>query len=371
MGIFAAAVPDHYYAITTRLAARGHQRTTMRVVAGCILTLGLPAMLAATNPRASDIPGGRALLAIIPLACVALAGPWLSYRWPTRAQSTTIVVMGAILLAAGCVVAINPFSGLLTATAFPFILGFAALFHRTMLQVFVSTVAACTIVWLAIKIAMTDVPTALAVTTPVILINVAVLAACRIIADVATAEVGSTDVEPLTGVLTRQAFDELAATLLGARSRDDDRFLVVMVVSMDGYAAWISLQGRRGADQARVAAAHAVRETVRRDALVGCVGEADFVIADIFTTPDPGPLTERIRGALAAIPGTVTASIGVVSTPLGPLVDKPPHEVTDQMIALASAAVLRARRRGGNRAEYLLEPRLTESVDPDSEPDPV
>ena len=56
MKFFAAGVPDQYYAITARLAARGQQRTVMRVVAGCILALGLPAALAATNPDASDIP---------------------------------------------------------------------------------------------------------------------------------------------------------------------------------------------------------------------------------------------------------------------------------------------------------------------------
>jgi diguanylate cyclase (GGDEF)-like protein len=369
MKFFATGIPDQYYAVTARLAADGHQRTTMRVVAGAIIVLGLPAMLAAGNTRASDIPGGRALLAVIPLACLGLASPWLRYRWPTRGQSVAVVILGTLLLAAGCIVPINPFSGLLIATSFSFVLGYTALFHSTGLQMFVATAAAGTVGWLMVRIAMTDVPTALAVTTPVILINVAVLVACRIIADIGAAIDGRTDVEPLTGLLTRQTFDELAATMLGARNRGEDRFLVIIVTSLDSFAAWASVQGRRDGDGARVAAAQALRDTVRRDALIGHVDEAEFLIADTFTSPDPTPLAERVRGAMAAIPGGVAASLGVVSTPLGPLSDRPPYDILEEVIALATTAMFRARRRGGNQIEYVLNPDLSGPVEPDSEPD--
>ncbi len=353
--VFAGSVPDQYYAVTARLAAQGHQRTTMRVVAGCILTLGLPALLAATNPQASNIPGGRGLLALIPLGCVALASPWLRYRWPTRAQSIAVVIVGALVLSAGCIVAVNPYSGMLVATAFPFVLGYTALFHGTRLQVLVSVIAGGTIVWLAIRIAMLDVPTAIAVTTPVVLINVAVSVACRITAEVGASRDQRTEIEPLTGLLTRQSFDEAAGTLPGSRNRDDDRYLVVAVITIDGFAAWLSLQGGRGADRARIAVAQALRETVRRDAIVGHVNEAEFLVADVFTTPDPTPLAERIRSAVASTPGGVTASIGMVSTPLRPLADQPPNDVLDEAIARATTAMFHARRRGGNTTECVAE----------------
>lgn len=355
MRLFAQAVPDQYYAITSRLTARGQQRTAMRVVAGCILTLGLPAFLAAANPRASDFPFGRTLLAVVPLACLAFASPWLRHRWPTRGQSILVVILGAVVLSAGSIVPTNPFSGLLAATAFPFVLGYAALFHGTRIQVFVATVAAATITWLAVRIAMTDVPTALAVTTPVVMINVAVLLACRIVAALAVADTERTDIEPLTGLLTRTSFEELAATMIGARNRGDDRFLVMVMVGIDGCDAVMSVQGRRGLDAARIAVATALRETVRRDAVIGHVGEVEFLVADTFTTPDPAPLAERIRSAVATTPGGVTASIGIVCTPLVPLAERPPHEVLDEVIALATTAMHRARRRGGNSVEYILE----------------
>jgi len=350
-------VPDQYYAVTSRLTAGGHRRTTMRVVGGCILTLGLPPLLAAANPAASNIPGGRAVLALSPLACVALASPWLRERWPTRVRSITVVVLGTLLLAAGCIVAMSPFSGLLVATAFSFVIGYATLFHGPPVQLFVTLAAACTIGWLAIRIGTVDsAAAAVAVTTPVVLIAATVLFAGRIIAAETASAEARTDVDPLTGLLPRQAFDEVAGNLIGARNRGDDRYLVIVLLTVDSFAAMLSITGRRGADRALIAVGQALRDTVRRDAVIGHVGDAEFVVADTFTAPDPTPLAERIRGAIAATPFGITASIGVVCTPLRPLAGRPPEAVLDEFIALATSAMHRAGRQGGNTAEYVIEP---------------
>ena len=355
MRLFTGGTPDQYYAVTSRLAARGHQQTTMRMVASCILILGLPGALAASNPNSSLWGHGALAFALVALACIAMAAPWLRYRWPSRAQSTTVVVIGTIALTGGCSLASDPFAGLLIATAFVFILGYSALFHGPQLLLFVEAASAVTVLALAVRIAMTDIPTALAVTAPVVMLNVVVTFACRTIAEVDAAGDGRTDIEPLTGLLTRDGFDELAATLLGARHREDDRYFVLAVVALDNFDPLQSMQGNRATDRARVAVGQALRDTVRRDALIGHVGDAEFVVADTFTTPDPTPLAERIRGAVAGTPQGITASIGVVCTPLGPLADRPPYDVTDEIIALATTAMYRARRRGGNQAEYILE----------------
>lgn len=355
MKLFTGGIPDQYYAVTSRLAARGHQQTTMRLVAGCILILGLPAALAATNPDSSPWGRGALAFAVIALACVAMAAPWLRYSWPSRAQSTAVVVFGTIALAGGCSLASDPLAGLLIATGFVFILGYTALFHGLRLQLFVAAASAATVLALAVRIAMTDLATALAVTGPVVMLNVVVAFTCRSIAGVDAAGDGRTDIEPLTGLLTRDGFDELAATLLGARHRDDDRYFVLAVVVLDNFDPLQSLQGSRATDRARVAVGQALRETVRRDALIGHVDDAEFLVADTFTTPDPTPLAERIRGAVAGTPQGVTASVGVVCTPLRPLADRPPYDVIHENIALATTAMFRARRRGGNEVEYIFE----------------
>jgi diguanylate cyclase (GGDEF)-like protein len=347
-------VPDQYYAVTSRLAARGYQQITMRIVATCILTLGLPPALAATNPHSSVWSKGPLTFLIIAVGVIAMSAPWLRYRWPSREVSTTVVMFGSVVLAVGCSLAADPLAGLLIATAFPFILGYSSLFHGTPVQVFVGIAAMTTIAVLATRIAADDVPTALAVATPVVMLNAVIAFGFRMIAGLAATAWGRTDVEPLTGLLTREGFDEMVATLIGARNRDDDRYLVIALSTIDTFAPLQSMQGSRATDRVRIAVAQVLRETVRRDSLLAHVGDAEFMVADTFTSPDATPLAERMRGAVAATPDGVTASIGVVATPLRPLADRPPNEVLEELIALATTAMYRARRRGGDQYDFVI-----------------
>jgi diguanylate cyclase (GGDEF)-like protein len=196
-----------------------------------------------------------------------------------------------------------------------------------------------------------------------LLIYVFAAFSCRLVVWLSGTEDGADSVEPLTGLLNRDAFYLQTATLLASRNRDDDRYLVIAVVNIDSFAAMVAVAGNRGGNRARIAAGQALREQVRRDAIVGHVGEAEFFVADCFTTPDSSPLIERIRGAIAATPAGMTASIGVVSTPLRPLVEHPPHEILDEIVALATTAMYEARRAGGNQARYVVRPNLSISDD--------
>lgn len=347
--------PDQYYAFTSRLTALGLRRPAMLVIACFTASLCVPAVLAMFNPKSTYLPGGRIILVGAAVTSVVFALPWLRHRWPTRAESTALMAAGSVGLAVGCVLAADPLAGLLIGVAFPFILGYAALFHSTRLLAFAVAVAVSTYLWLAVRIAAADVPTAFAVTTPLVLLNIVVVFGCRIVAEVAGSDHALTDVEPLTGLLTRDGFYEAAASLIGARARDDDRFLVVMVVCIDSYAAILSVQGDRGTNQARVSAGQALRETIRHDAVLGHVDDSEFLIADTFTTPDPTALVDRALGAIASTPGGLTASIGVVSIALRACSDRPPGAALDEVVALATTAMHQARRGGGNQARYVTD----------------
>ena len=347
--------PDQYYVFTSRLTARGLRRPAMLVIACFTASLCVPAVLAMFNPQSTYLPGGRIILVGAAVVCVAFALPWLLHRWPSRAESTALMAAGVVALAVGCVVAADPLAGLLIGAAFPFILGYAALFHSTRLLAFTMAVAASTYLWLAVRVAAYDVPTAFAVTTPLVLLNVTVVFACRTVALVGESDRVLTDVEPLTGLPGREAFYEGAANLMGSRARSDDRFLVVLVVCIDSYAAILSVEGNRGTSRARVWAAQALRETIRHDAVLGHVDDSEFLVADTFTTPDPTPLVDRALGAIASTPGGLTASIGAVSTTLRALSDRPPGEALDEVIALATTAMHQARRGGGNQARYVTD----------------
>lgn len=354
--LFTGNNPDQFYAFTTRLSAAGYQTLMMRVVGGCILALGLPSLLAGLVPSVTPWPGFRLLYTGIAVACVLLAAPWFRYRWPTRRESTAVVLAGTFALAGGCLATTEATSGMLTAVAFSFVLGFAALFHGSRLLALVITVATASIGWTAIRIASgRDIATATAVTLPLVLVCVVVTFACRTIATVSASDETGMDLDPVTGLLTRDSFYERAASLLGARNRGDDRYLVIAVITIDTLNAIAGVQGGRGSSRALVAAGQALRETVRRGAVLGHLDDTEFVIADTFTTSDPTPLGERIRGSIASTPIGITASTGVVSTALRPLDGRPPYEVLDEVIALAAGVMAEARAGGGNQVRYAFD----------------
>lgn len=353
--------PDQYNAFTARLSAGGYQRTVTRMLAACILGLALPAGLAAAFPRTSALPGGRAILAAIALGCVILALPWMRHRWPSRAESAAVLVAGTIALAAGALIPADPMAGLLVAVAFAFVLGFAALFHTIRLLAFIATVSATTIVVLAMRVAIrSDLATALAVTIPSVLLCGVITYACRTIATVGGSSHGPAEIDPVTGLLTRESFYQDVATLLGARHRHDDRYLVMVAAGIDGFSAIAGVHRARGVHRAQIEAAQAIRDITRNGAIISHLGHAQYLIADTFTTADPSPLVQRVLGAIAATPTGMTASVGVVTTPLRPLAQHPPHDVLDEIIGQAVAAMDQARAAGGNQARFVCGPLLPE-----------
>lgn len=356
---FSGRPANQYYTLTALLAARGAQTYTSRVIAGSVFTLGLICLSTFGSAAALQWPQSRILLAVVAIVCFVSTFIWLRHRWPTRTESGVLVGIAAVAIPIGTIAPVVPMYGLLGSTAFALIIGYTALFHGPRLLAAILLIAVATLVYLAARMAHQDLPLALAGVALMLLLYVFAAFSCRLVVWLSGTEDGADAVEPLTGLLNRDAFYLQTATLLASRNRDDDRYLVVAVVNIDSFAAMIAVAGNRGGNRARIAAGQALRETVRRDAIVGHVGEAEFFVADCFTTPDSSPLIERIRGAIAATPAGMTASIGVVSTPLRPLVEHPPHEILDEIVALGTTAMYEARRAGGNQARYVVSPNLS------------
>lgn len=356
---FSARSANQYYTLTALLAARGAQTYTSRVIAGCVFTLGLITLSTIGSTATLQWPISRVLLVSVSVLCFASTFIWLRHRWPTRTESALLVGIAAVAIPIGTVIPVVPMYGLLGATSFALIIGYTALFHGPRLLTTILAIAVATLIYLAVRMAQQDLALALAGVALLLLLYVFAAFSCRLVVWLTGTEDGADAVEPLTGLLNRDAFYLQTATLLASRNRDDDRFLVLAVVNIDSFAAMVAVAGNRGGNRARVAAGQALRETVRRGAIVGHVSEAEFFVADCFTTPDSSPLIERIRGAIASSPAGMTASIGVVSTPLQPLVEHPPHEILDEIVALATTAMYEARRAGGNQARYVVRPNLS------------
>jgi hypothetical protein len=62
----------------------------------------------------------------------------------------------------------------------------------------------------------------------------------------------------------------------------------------------------------------------------------------------------------------LTASIGVVITPIAPLVGHLPPDVIEELITIATSNVYVARTKGGQRTRATADPRLTSLEDVDS-----
>lgn len=357
---------DHYYWLTALIAARGAQTTTTRVIALLIFGLGLiPVTLLGTfhGPNAGR---DRLLAGAITVCCVAMSALWLRSRWPTRTQSQSCVVIGTVCIALACLIYADPLIGILGTTSFAVMSAFIAFFHTMRLLAFTWAVGIAVLAVLAVRLGPVNTAVAISGVVLITLVNGFAAFSCRMVVRLIDHDTVYGEIEPLTGLLNRDAFYEKVAMLIGARSRDDDRFLVVAVVNLDNFALLLSMSGTAAVDRARVEVGQQLRETVRRGTLVAHVGDSEFVIAELFTTPDPSALIERTLSAIATTPSRMTASIGVVTTPLRPLAPHPPHDVLDEVLSIATGAMYEARKAGGNQAHYVLRPVLSVFDGPDS-----
>ena len=196
----------------------------------------------------------------------------------------------------------------------------------------------------------------------VAVVIVAIPLFCDSLIQMLDVDVSIKDMDPLTGLMNRDAFS--------VRGRVDDRYLMLVLVDLDNFGLLIDTGGQAAGDRARVAVAQTLRETTRGDAVVAHSGTAEFLIADTFAAADATPLVERVRGAIATTPPRLTASIGVLCTPLRALAELPPQGVLDALIAMAHAEMTDARRAGGNQARYResAAPRLDDcNIDPDDD----
>lgn len=362
---------DHYEWLTAFLAARELQVATCRVVAWIIGSLGVVSVLvivASTNP---DQPYRTAIAGLLFTACAVMSFVWLRSDWPTRRQSQFCLILGTVLISTVSLLDPDPVLGLLSSSAFTITTAYSVFFHSRTWLIPIWTVQAVTLVVLAWRLLAIDYALALASVVFVALINSFVAFGCELALRIVGSEKPHGEIEPLTGLPNRQSFYDSVATLIGSRSRRDDRYLILIVVNLDSFSLLTAMSGKAGGNKARVAIGQRLRETVRGDAVIGALGEAEYLVADVFTTPDPTPLAERILGTIKSAPFQLTASLGVISTPLKPLTGQGSHDVLDELVTIGTNAMYEARKSGGNQMRLLLSPELAtvEDQGPDDHPD--
>ena len=350
---------DHYYWLTSYLAARQLQRSTCRVIAFTMLGLSAIPLILILSDRGPRGAVNQSLAVAVSIFSVAMAALWLRPRWPSRLQSQSCVVVGSICIAIASLIEAHPVLGMMGTSSFIVLSAFAALFHDNRLLAVIWVVGAATLVTLAGRFVDVDPFVTVSAVALFVLTNVFVVFVCRSVIGLIDRTFHYSELETLTGLLTRDAFIDRTATMVAARDRSDDRFVAVIVVSMDSFSLLAAMNGPAGADEARVAIGHRITETLRRDAVLAHVGESEYLIADTFTTADASVLTDRLQQVVITAPFRLSASIGVVTTPIRSIVGLPPHDIVEELIAIATTNMYTARRAGGQRTEATACPPLT------------
>lgn len=355
---------DHYYWMTAVLAARGLQVWACRLVAACFAAVGLIlGALIFSRPGPDSLAMRIAGVAVV-ISCVAMAALWLRRFWPSRGQSITCVIVGSVVIGLSAVIVSSPLFGFLAAANFVVLTVFVVFMHTPRLLTVSWTIAAVVVGVLIARLASTDLALAVCAGGTAVALNVIMAFACWMTVKLIRPDGYLDDTEELTGLLNREAFYRGVATLLASRSRSDDQYLVVVAVDIDSFSLVLGMSGSRGGIRARVAVSQALRETVRHNAVVAHLDDNEFMVADTFTTNDASPLVERIRNAIAVTPQRLTASIGVVCTPLAPLAVEPPDNVVDTIIGAARTAIKEARMAGGDQVRYVVLPTLGDADGP-------
>lgn len=347
--------------MTSRLDARGARVATSRFIAAWLMIGGLaPALVIFGSTNSSQWPL-RAAGAAISLTSALLGLLWIRGVWPTKRQSSACVILGTALGVATCLLMPHPLLGLMGAALFCAIATYATVFHTGTFVAYVlaagGTVIGVTGYWLG----RTDPAVALGLSLTIALSLVFMTFVVRALIGLIDADMFTGAIEPITGLLSREGFDDGVAITIAARGRTDDRYLVIVVVDLDSFGAVADLAGEGRARQLRVLIAQMLRDSARRDTVLAHTADSEFVLADIFNSRHPDPLCERINAGVPATARELTASVGAVVTPLGPLSAMAPTDVTAALLKIAGEAADTARKNGGHQHRIVYLPELPET----------
>lgn len=356
---------DHYYARTALLAAQGQQTRMRRIMMAMIACLALVPLMLALTPVGPPGMSRYAGIAVCGLGLL-MAWRWRRRQWPSRNQSLLIVTIGLVGIAASCVMMTDPIDGLLGSAAFSLVATYVAFLHSHRVLVLTWVASGIVIAYLAVRVALTDLWLGLCGVIVSTLVVLTTSTFCRMAVDLLDHDnfQHPDEIDPLTGLLNRDAFNMHAATMLGSASRHDDQFLVILAIGIDDMSLLGDMDGSHSTIHAQVAVGQALRETIRHRVPLAHVSDSEFLIADVFKINDPSPLVDRIRVAINTTPMRLTASIGAASGALAPLTALPTEQVIDALVDLATDAMDQSRAAGGNQTAYTHFP--TPSIGPNN-----
>jgi len=340
---------DHFDWLTLYLNTRGIRLTWRAMIAAVIASMAVVPALVSVRPALPHYPVAVVVAPVASGLGLTVALLWL-IRWPTRGQSVLYALTGSFCIAAACLAQGNPLAGLLGSGAFAVLGGYIAFFHTARYMMMNFAIAMTTAVILVERLIRTyDTVVASCAFLLVLVLNVAFPFAVQWLIHALANELRQSSRDPLTGLLTRRAFYHSTYGLL-LRRREGPSYLGAAMIDLDNFKRLNDTHGHPIGDQALVAVAGALRLVCPPTTMIARFGGEEFVVADIYRTDDLNDVAEQLRQAVAATRYPITASIGIVSAPLGPGFDPAERELIDDLVNVADSAMYVAKRAGGNQS---------------------
>jgi diguanylate cyclase (GGDEF)-like protein len=347
---------DQFDWLTLYLNTQGIRLIWRAVIAVVIASMAVvPAVLLA-GPNLPRYPAAEIVAPVASGVGMTVALLWL-VRWPTRGQSVVFALTGSLCITASCLVQRDPLAALLGCFAFAVLGGYIAFFHTARYMVINFAIALTTAVTIAERVVRSyDIFVAGCGLMLVLVVNVAFPLGVHWLAHALARELRQSSRDALTGLLVRRAFYQSTYGLL-LRRREGLNYLVAAMVDLDNFKRLNDTQGHATGDQALVAVAGALRLACPPTSIIARFGGEEFVVADIYHTDDLHDIAEHLRNAIGATRYPITASIGIVSIPLGASFDPAERELINDLVNVADTAMYAAKRAGGNRSSSThLEP---------------
>jgi diguanylate cyclase (GGDEF)-like protein len=339
--------PSHYDWLSGYLHARGIAGATrvMMAATSFLFAACLVALIAgAGGPRGT----GPVFMTWAAFAVGLAGGTLWTVRWPTPGQSLTFAVGTNAAVALACLAHPNPMASLIGCIAFATSGAYLAFFHTTKYVIYNFVIAAGVAIHETLRLASGGQLALAGVDLLLVLqINIAMPLAIQAMIRALGNDLVHADLDPLTGLNNRRAFQLETLGLVTARPVHE-MYLLVAVVDLDDFKAVNDRDGHVAGDRVLVAVADALRSSTRATAVIARSGGEEFIVADTSHTADTAPLAQSICHAIAELPVAITASVGTACAPLHGVPTREHKPLVEHLVGVADEAMYRAKRSGGN-----------------------
>lgn len=340
--------PAHYDWLSVYLANRGVRSAVQRSIALAVFFLGGIEFLMVYSPAGTP-RGLPALVAVgITAGCLVMGALWLR-NWPTRTQSAAFVAVSALAIGSACLIEASTMSGLMAASLFSLLGGYAGIFHSMRLVILNIAVAVVVATILAFEIAETDPVLAVAKLLAVVGMITVIPVMCQTLFQILAPDALNSGTDPLTGLLNRRGFYARAVEQFEHVCDPQDPHLMLAMVDLDRFKQLNDTAGHQAGDNALVAVGEALIQCAPANAVVARYGGEEFVVMAAASADEAAHIAADITHAIARTPHHVTASVGAVTVPLAACRAVPINLGLATLVGLADKAMYEAKRAGCDR----------------------